>query len=440
MVKPGSRRGVWTTKPTMANADSTPSVLEKLQRAGTDVEIWWDSSPLDFASWRQRLCQDAPDPATRRRWQGQLDRFLSLDDPLRSLVRGATTNPSLIARSVLQVPHPWSELLRGHLASARGWDGDAEAAFRVLYEEAVRRAAAAMIPMWELTHGRYGWVCGQVDPRHAFDAARMLDQGLRLARLSPNLMVKVPGTLQGFEVVRQLVARGISVNGTLNYTVAQFLACARAVEQGLDQARRHRVDLTRWRAVSTYMIGRLGSDGDLGEEASSRCMDLSHTDLRWGEVAVLKRIHQLAVVERSPVKVLVSSLSIDNRDRGATTLSMHLEQTAGGRFVYTCKPRFVADLMRRGASCGTSIRRPSTARCRSRCCGDSADCRAFNQAIEPDGLRPEQFGSYGAFVATFAELSRNTRRLVDFAAQQVESARNNGWLTPAATGLVEANR
>ncbi len=322
-----------------------PSVLEELQHAGGSAEIWWDSSPLDFPRWRDRQLATAPDQGTRERWQEQLDRFLCPATPDRSLVRGITTNPSLVAQSVLASPDSWrndiQELIRYQLAP------DVESTFSLVYEEALRRAAREMLPMWQATDGEFGWVSGQLDPRHMLRADLMLEQALRIARISPNLMVKVPGTQQGYEVVRQLVARGISVNSTLSYTVPQFTACAEAVESGLKQAHDQGIDTGRWRAVFTHMIGRFGANNDLRYEAAIREIELSRTDLRWAEVAVLKRIHTLIRENGHPLKPLLSSLEVDDPAQGSSTLSMHLEESAGGAVVYTCKPQFIADVMRR---------------------------------------------------------------------------------------------
>ncbi len=61
----------------------------------------------------------------------------------------------------------------------------------------------------------YGYLSGQVDPRDCYNADRMLKQALDIAQISPNIMVKVPGTREGYEVIEKLTARGIATNNTL---------------------------------------------------------------------------------------------------------------------------------------------------------------------------------------------------------------------------------
>ncbi|NEC09498.1 transaldolase family protein [Streptomyces sp. SID7909] len=395
------------------------SVLEKLQQASDSTEIWWDSSPLDFPRWRDGVIAKAADRETRARWTGQLDRFLCPGDPDHSLVRGVTTNPSLVAKHILRAPETWTgevqRLIRDQAAP------DIERTFALVYQEAVRRAAGAMLPLWRATEGKYGWVSGQLDPRNMFDADRMLEQALAFADLAPNLMIKVPGTVQGYRVIRGLVSRGISVNGTLSYTVPQFTVFAEAVEAGLREARDRGVDTSRTRAVFTHMIGRFGANDDLLYEAAVRGIELSQTDRRWAELAILKRIHRTIQENGHPVKPLLSSLSVDDPELGSTSLSMHLEQTAGGSVAYTCKPQFIRDTMRREHELtefdASGIDRPVPP--------DTLEkllwLPSFHRAYEPTGMAPEEFAHYGAFVTTYAEVMQNTRNLIDFVTHQFQS-------------------
>ena len=47
----------------------------------------------------------------------------------------------------------------------------------------------------------------------------------------------------------------------------------------------------------------------------------------------------------------------------------------------------------------------------------------FRQAYEIDGMRPEEFSHFGAFVATASEFAGATRRTVDFVAQAIEKTK-----------------
>ena len=63
----------------------------------------------------------------------------------------------------------------------------------------------------------------------------MLKQGLEIAALGPNVMVKIPGTTEGLPVLRELTARGIPTNCTSAYILPQFIAVAESVQAGLSR-------------------------------------------------------------------------------------------------------------------------------------------------------------------------------------------------------------
>lgn len=60
------------------------------------------------------------------------------------------------------------------------------------------------------------------------DAKGMVEQGKQLAALSPNIVVKVPMTLEGLYAIEELSKEGIPVNATLIFQPLQALFAARA--------------------------------------------------------------------------------------------------------------------------------------------------------------------------------------------------------------------
>ena len=72
-------------------------VLEKLVATNTASEVWWDSSPLVYETWRQATLAQAQQ-TKRADWQAQLARLF---DPSRAAAGemgfgGVTTNPTAI--------------------------------------------------------------------------------------------------------------------------------------------------------------------------------------------------------------------------------------------------------------------------------------------------------------------------------------------------------
>jgi transaldolase len=61
----------------------------------------------------------------------------------------------------------------------------------------------------------------------ATEASAMLDEGEKLARIHPNIVVKCPLIAEGLKATRTLSKRGIRVNVTLIFTPLQALAAAK---------------------------------------------------------------------------------------------------------------------------------------------------------------------------------------------------------------------
>lgn len=60
------------------------------------------------------------------------------------------------------------------------------------------------------------------------DAEGMIAEGREIAAIHPNMVVKIPMTIEGLKAVKVLTAEGIKTNVTLIFTPAQALLAARA--------------------------------------------------------------------------------------------------------------------------------------------------------------------------------------------------------------------
>ncbi len=60
------------------------------------------------------------------------------------------------------------------------------------------------------------------------DAAGMIAEGREIAKLHPNMVVKIPMTVEGLKATKVLTSEGIKVNVTLIFTANQALLAARA--------------------------------------------------------------------------------------------------------------------------------------------------------------------------------------------------------------------
>ena len=256
----------------LAERAVTGSVLERLAAVNPNTELWWDSSPLVFETWREQMLAAAA-PDDRPALADELLRLWDPDRPAATLFRGVTTNPPLSLAALRDDPARWIDWLRTYRQSHP--EADEEQAFWAVYKEVVRNGAAALMPLHEASGYRYGHVSAQVDPRHLHDAGQMLTEALDLASIASNVMIKVPGTSEGMTVLHELTARGIATNTTLAYTVSQFVAAAEHVQAGLLTAREAGVDLTGWRSVITDMSVRWENAPDFEASATEHGVQLT---------------------------------------------------------------------------------------------------------------------------------------------------------------------
>ena len=60
------------------------------------------------------------------------------------------------------------------------------------------------------------------------DAEGMIEEGRAIAKIHPNMVVKIPMTVEGLKAVKVLTAEGIKTNVTLVFSANQALLAARA--------------------------------------------------------------------------------------------------------------------------------------------------------------------------------------------------------------------
>ena len=395
-------------------------VLEQLAGTNPDSEIWWDSSPLIYQSWKDETLSKDPNPATSG-WTQQLVRLFDLPTIKaegRMGFRGVTTNPPLCLQAIKLAPDVWADRIRS-IAKDHP-PGDVEGVYWALYLELVRKGAEMIHPVYKASGGKYGLVSGQVDPRWVRDGRRMLEQGLQIAAQGENVMVKIPGSKEGYEVIEELTARGISTNNTTSFTVPQYVRCMSAVSAGLLRARASGADTSRWRSVITHMSARLGELGDWRTEAKARGIPLSLSEIRDGEEAVLKRAYHFGKANNHPSKMLQCSMRIEKCDRTGETVSRHLQDFGGSDMVYTCPPGFIAGLMAAQDELAPFDPKAIDREPRKDSLDKLMKLPSFRTAYEFEGMRPDEFAHYGAFKATETEFAAATRQTVDFVRMTME--------------------
>jgi len=253
------------------------NLLEELVAVSPGMEIWWDSSPVIYGNWCKKMLAKA-EPGDQDNLKRQFARMYNLDDPMSQLFRGVTTNPPLSLAAFKDDPPYWQKVA-DDMIKANG-QLDTESLFWTLYKEVVRRGSDMFLPLFEASGHKEGFLSGQCDPRSAFDGEAMLKQAAEIHAVNPNVMVKVPGTAEGYDVIEELTAQGIATNNTLTFVLPQLMDCAKSVQRGLVRAKANGVDLSSWRSVITHMEARYGDLGGLREAGKEVGVELSEGDVR----------------------------------------------------------------------------------------------------------------------------------------------------------------
>jgi transaldolase len=393
------------------------SVVERLLESNPSMEVWWDSSPLVFEPWVTKMVAAAP-REKKAELESQLRRLFVAGDPARSVFRGCTTNPPLSLIAVKSDPDYWNSRIDEIIAANPGTTP--KELFWETYKAVIRKGAEMMLPLWEGSGGKFGYVSGQLDPRLFTEKEIMCRQADEIAALGPNLMVKVPASAEGVEVVRYLTSKAICTNVTTCFTLPQIMAVARAAREGLELARSNKVDVSRWRAVITHMMGRLSERPELMKQAEHYKIDITEADRKWLGLAVAKRAYQLIHEGGYPSKLLLCSVRQGPHVSGKVRF-WDIEELAGGDVVFTIppyglEPMFVMD--QDLIFDPDAIHRPVP-----QASLDKLMRLPYGmQSLEPNGLSHDQFNTHPATIYTVNEFSKASAGLEEYVAGRLALA------------------
>ena len=76
----------------------------------------------------------------------------------------------------------------------------------------IQEGADQMLPVYQQTQGRDGYISLEVSPYLAMQTHETIEEARRLWRevSRPNLMVKIPGTKEGLPAIRQMISEGVT--------------------------------------------------------------------------------------------------------------------------------------------------------------------------------------------------------------------------------------
>jgi transaldolase len=310
---------------------------------------------------------------------------------------GGTSNPVIVFQAIKSNPELCLPLLDQFITDNPRETED-DIAWRLIHELG-RRAAAELFPVFQRTGGEKGFLSMQVNPKLYPSPALMVAQATGLAELAPNIAIKAPATAAGLEAMEEMTARGIRVNATVSFSVAQAIAVSAAFERGLERARAAGRDTSAIRPYITIMIGRV--DDHLKRVAERDGIATTAGAIDWSGIAVFKHAHALFKKSGRPGTLLAAAYR--HEGHWAEIIGTGVLQTVP----YSWWKQF-----------DTSARAPTLTLEQPMDDAILAELRRkfpdFNRAYDENGMHPEAFIRYGATVHTLHQFIDGYSQLLAF--------------------------
>jgi transaldolase len=224
-------------------------------------------------------------------WLDYIRRNIILNGDLQKLIdqdglRGITSNPSIFEKAI-GGSNDYTDLLTelGKQGLPTGQ----------IYERIVVRdiqdSADKLLPVYKSTNRRDGYVSLEVSPTLARDTQGTIEEARRLWKAvnRPNIMIKVPGTPEGVEPVRQLTSEGLNINITLLFAQEAYVAVAEAYLDGLEAALKAGKDISGIASVASFFVSRIDTlvDSNIDEHLkTAKGADAQLLDSLRGKVAI----------------------------------------------------------------------------------------------------------------------------------------------------------
>lgn len=202
---------------------------------------------------------------------------------------GATSNPIIVGSVVKSELSIWAGRIK-ELVEEMPYATEDEITWALIHEIGALRSKK-LLPVFEKYKGKKGRLSIQTNAKYYRNAKEMVDQALMLNSLGENMQIKIPASAAGIEAMEEVTYRGVSINATVSFTVAQAVAVAEAVERGLKRREAEGLSTEEMAPVCTIMIGR--TDDWMKKYVNEKGLVLDPESLEWAGVAVIKEAYRI---------------------------------------------------------------------------------------------------------------------------------------------------
>jgi len=197
-------------------------------------------------------------------WLDYICRDLIVNGKLRTLIdeaglRGITSNPSIFEKAIAG-SHDYNDDIRTMALEGK----DVQTIYETLSQRDVQSAADLFRPVHTKTEGMDGYVSLEVNPHLAHDTQGTIQEARRLwtALNRPNVLIKVPATVEGLPVIRQLLSEGINVNVTLLFGLPRYRQVVEAYLAGIEEFLTKQNTAKIPASVASFFISRIDTAVD----------------------------------------------------------------------------------------------------------------------------------------------------------------------------------
>jgi transaldolase len=136
---------------------------------------------------------------------------------------------------------------------------------RSLIVQHAQKVADYLLPVYEQTDGRDGFVSMEVFPEFAYDSEGIIEDAHALWREldRPNVMIQIPATHEAMRAVRQLTDDGVNVNVTLLLALSRYREASEAYISGLEARRMRSLPIRHVSSVAGFSLASLDQVSDL---------------------------------------------------------------------------------------------------------------------------------------------------------------------------------
>ncbi len=197
-------------------------------------------------------------------WMDNLSRTLIQSGELKRMIEergviGITSNPSIFEKAIVGNAVYDADIEAGISAGK-----SVQEIYESLVFEDIRNACDIFKSVYEQSNGLDGYVSIEVPPIIANDTQKTIEEARRyfseIGR--QNVMIKIPGTVNGLPAVEQVISEGINVNVTLLFSVDSYIETAWAYIRGLEKRAEQGEDISNIASVASFFLSRIDSNID----------------------------------------------------------------------------------------------------------------------------------------------------------------------------------